>query len=149
MPPPAAPPAAPSLAMREVGLLPPVWLATLPEATMLDLRALDGTPWHVTTGQATYAELREAGALAFTGGELAAIAFAAENGRASSLALAGWLQAKRDEPSKRLDVAGALDGLRDVQCPPAVRWPLSRVLRVCGAELTGVSVGDGALRESM
>lgn len=133
-----------SLAVREVLSLPPVLLAGMPEATTLALRTLEGAAWYVTTGRNAYEALRGARELGpvLTGGELGAIAVAAELGRASSLALAEWLALKASEGAPRLDPALALGGLCDLTDPPARRWALGRVLRVCCARLERVAVGD-------
>lgn len=131
-----------SLAVREVLLLPPAWLANLPEATTLALHASGGQTWYATTGAGVYEALRGAGELVCTGGELGAMAVAAEQDRASSLALAQWLAIKRIDPSMRLDVRCVLDGLADCADTPDLRWPLGRVLAVCAATLDRVGTGD-------
>lgn len=134
------------LAFRECGALPPILLARLPLATTLTLRTREARELWVTTGQATYAELRDARAIVLTGRELGALAVAAENGRASALWLAAWFEARALQGGIPLDVPTALDGCQDAQTPNQ-RWPLSRVLKAWSLTLTGLAVGDGDARE--
>jgi hypothetical protein len=143
---PAAPepeptPHALTLSAREVLSIPGVHLAQLPLATTLRLEGPAGRSWHVTTSQRRYAALREAREVVLTGRELGALAYAAENGRASPVWLAGWLDERLDRAWMPLDVETALDGCRDAQTP-SHRWPLGRVLGAWGATLVRVAVGE-------
>jgi hypothetical protein len=135
------PPAAP-LAQREALLLPPCWLADLPVPTTLQLAALHGPAFRVTTSRAHYTAQREAGQLVLRGSELGALAIAAENGRASGLWLAEWLAKRADDPTMQLTPEVALGG---ISCPetPSSRWSLDSVLHAWSLWLTGVGVGDG------
>lgn len=135
-PPPNTP--LPPLAVREVGLLPPCWLAELPAPSTLTCVARE-TPFLVTTSAARYAAAREAGLVVLTGRELGALAIGAEAGRASYEALGAWLARKLEDPSWRLDAVAALGG---VEAPslPNPRWPLARVAKHWGIEITTVEV---------
>lgn len=137
----SVPPAAPllPLAVREVGLLPPCWLAELPAPTTLSCVARE-TAFLATTSAARYRAARDAQLIVLTGRELGALAIGAESGRASHEALTTWLARKLEDPSWRLDAATALGGVEaDL---PATRWPLARVAAHWGIQIIAVEVED-------
>lgn len=137
LPPPTG---AASPARAELLSLPCVWLARLPAPCTLRMRTGD-VLWHVSTGETAYAALRASGAVVLLASELAALAYAAEAGRASRVWLAEWLALKRATPSLRLDAFTALGGV--VGDGRASRpWPLGRVMHAWGSALDGATVGD-------
>jgi hypothetical protein len=124
--------------VREVGTLPPYLLGLLPAPTTLACVARE-TRFHVTTSRGRYAALREAGELVLSGGEVGALAVAAESGRASAVWLASWLADKQANPTLRLDVETALGGV-EAGLLPRTRWPLARVAMHWGFHIESVEV---------
>lgn len=120
--------------------LPPAWFGDLPLPATLRMRTRDDVSVVATTDRAAYEAARRAGVPVFTGGELGALAVAAENGRATAETLAVWLSERADNPALRLDAAVALGGVCDAETPSR-RWPLGRVLRSYGLTLESVDVG--------
>ena len=116
-------------------------IASLPLATTLVCEQANGAgQFVVTTSQARYEAARAAKVVVLVGRELAALATAAENDRASAPVLAEWCERKRADASWRLTSDVALGGVCDVVPPQG--WLLEQVLRAFGAELVAVGVRD-------
>lgn len=124
--PPPPPPEPVPLAVSEVCSLPPYMFGDLPAAmTLTCALAISRETFFVTTSRARYETLRASGEVVLSGGELGALALAAESGRASRLWLAEWLAGKQVDPTKRLDANAATGGLTAVAT--AKRWSLGTV----------------------
>lgn len=134
-----------SAALAELQTLRPGLLRQLPLPTVLTVRL----PGEVEAGFIVVGDTREVGKLgriglaSFASDEVEALAYAVEYGRADAVDLVAWIARKRAEPSFRLDLSTALQG---VPAPDPVTspllWTLGRVLR----ELRAVVV-DGQLIE--
>lgn len=85
-----------TLAVREVRGFPAGLLGKLPAPWVLHCAlAPDGDRFVVTNSKAYYVEARDAGLPVFAGGEWFALAHAAQNDRAWSGQLRGWIERKR------------------------------------------------------
>jgi len=129
-----------SLAVQELLGFDPRLIVQLPLATTALCSRHDGHGVLViTTSKAVYAASRAAQRPVFAGGELVAMALAAEHDRAWPSTVAAWSARKADDATWRLSAQEALAGLDLAQ---SMGWCLGRVLRRLGLVLQWVGCGD-------
>lgn len=137
---PAAEPvqAEPSVAIRELLGFQQRWVTDLPLAATLLVSTHEGGRLLLTSSRTAFAAAQAAQVPAFVGAEVAALALAAEHGRASPAALAAWCAEKLREPGFRLTPLVAVD-LPERRAEQG--WTVKQVLRAFGAQLVAVSSG--------
>jgi len=142
-PTPEAAPPEQSIAIREILGFYPRLLADLPlSAALLCGRAHGAGHFLLTTSRVALGAAQAAQVPAFVGGEISALALAAEHERANPAALEAWCARKLAEPEWRLTPVLALDLPHEPSLFSPRGWPFGRVLRAFGAELVAVGCGD-------